>query len=81
MQAVEDKLPVPSEVIASLNELYSVEDAPVALTVRHPLGVEVLKLQKTPETARARRDKTLVFILAPSKLIRGLDLIETALGW
>jgi hypothetical protein len=66
MQAVEDELPVPSEVMAALNELYSVDDALVTFTVRHPLGVEVLELQKAPWTAKAMRGKKLDFILAPS---------------
>lgn len=67
MQAVEEELPVPKPPIAALSELYWLEVAPETLTVRHPLGVDVLELQETPRTAIERaRDRTLDFILVTS---------------
>jgi hypothetical protein len=54
MQAVDEVLPLPRAATAAPSDAYSPEDPPEALTLRHPLGVEVLGLQETPRTAKDR---------------------------
>lgn len=54
MQAVDEVLPLPRAATAAPSDAYSPEDVPDLLTLRHPLGVEVLGLQETPTTAKER---------------------------